>query len=184
MLSKNVEELAYRGVLLGELEIDSEGRVWRVAARRGDRWSSGTRVIPCQRRRAEHATGGGYLQVRVMIDGKRANAMAHRLVWFHLKGSIPSGMTVNHKDGNRSHNHPGNLELATASEQVIHSRRVLGNGDQRGEKNPAVKLSTADVEEIRRRRAAGESLKAIAADYRVAMQTVSKIALNQRRLAG
>lgn len=120
------EEEAYRAVEMGELTIDSEGRIWRVAARRGNKWTGGTMVIPCAPRRAENPTGSGYLQVRVMIDYSRAHALAHRMVWRHFHGQIPAGQTINHKNGNRADNHPDNLELATASEQAIHKIRVLG----------------------------------------------------------
>lgn len=127
MLPKNVEEQAYRAVVMGELEIDNEGRVWRLAARRWDRWTHATRVIPCKRRRAEKRSGK-YMQVRVMIDSKRANASAHRLIWRHVhQRPIPAGMTVNHKDGNPLNNHPDNLELATYAEQTAHQIAVMGH---------------------------------------------------------
>lgn len=126
MTPKNVEELVYPLVLSGELSIDEEGRVWRHAARRWDRWSQATRLIPCEPRRAEKDSGE-YLQVRAMVDLRRANALAHRLVWRHFNGPIPPGLTVNHKDGKKKRNHPLNLELATYSEQQLHSIHVLGN---------------------------------------------------------
>jgi hypothetical protein len=172
------EEIVYMAVTRGELEIDTHGQIWRTAARRGGR--HGIRTIPCERRRAEHQTTSGYLQVRVMTDGRRVNALAHRVVWLHFRGPIPSGLTINHRNGNKADNRPENLEVATYSEQVLHSRRVLGGGDQRGERNPAAKLTRDQVEEIRRRRAMKEPLKAIAASFGVSDRTVSKIARGQR----
>ena len=130
MKPKNVEELAYLAVKMGELEIDNAGQVWRVAARRWDRWTQKTRTIPCAPRRAEKVTGN-YLQVRVMVDCVRANALAHRLVWRHFNGPIPPGLTINHKNGNPKDNSPGNLELATYSEQIRHAVRVLGYHSKR-----------------------------------------------------
>lgn len=121
-----VEDAVLAAVASGELEIDSEGRIWRLAARRADRWRGGTRSIPCARRRAENKTSLGYMQVRVMVNGKRHHALAHRVVYRHFKGSIPPEMTVNHENGHRSDNRPENLTLATASEQKLHSIRVLG----------------------------------------------------------
>lgn len=179
MLPANVEEAAYMGVEMGELEIDEEGQVWRVAARRWSRWTGTTRSIPCKRRRAEKPSGD-YLQVRVMIDLKRANALAHRLVWRHFNGPIPDGLTINHKDGHKVNNRPDNLELATYSEQAIHAREVLGKCGQKGEKNNNAKLSDANAELIRIRRENGEDLKSIARDFMISDKTVSKIALRQR----
>lgn len=179
------EEDVYQAVLLGELEIDSLGRVWRVAARRGDRWTGQARTIPCARRRAENDTNK-YLQVRVMFNGVRFHALAHRLVWRHFAGPIPDGMTINHKNGQHRDNRPENLELATPQEQVRHARDVLRRGrlDQYGERNPMVKLSTEQVVEICSRRASGETLESIAQDFGVRMQTISRIARGDRRSLG
>jgi hypothetical protein len=163
MKTKKSEELIYWAVSACRISIDAEGRVWRGGSTR-----------------AEHLSGK-YLQVRVMRHGKRVHALAHRLVWLHFNGPIPDGLTINHKNGIATDNRPENLELATPSEQVIHSRRVLLNGNQDGEKNPAAKLTDAQVREIRRRRAAGEPLKRIARDFGVTDRTISKIALGQRR---
>ena len=127
MLPRNVEDFAYKAVLMGELEIDSEGRIWRVAARRWNRWIGATQSIPCIRRRAEKSTGK-YLQIRVMVSKKRAHALSHRLVWVHFHNRpIPPGMTINHKDGNPTNNHPDNLELATHVEQTAHQISILGH---------------------------------------------------------
>ncbi len=172
------EDIALWAVARGELEIDSEGRIWRVAARRGGRW--GIRIIPCERRRAENLTASGYLQIRVMRDGVRVNALAHRVVYANLHGPIPGGLTVNHINGVKHDNRPANMELATPSEQVIHARAALGKMSQKGAKNNAAKLTAAQVAEIRSRRLSGDPLKAIATDYGISDRTVSKIALRRR----
>lgn len=181
----NRENEVYRAVESGELSIDSQGRIWRLAARRANRWGAGTVTIPCTPRRAENQTGK-YQQVRVMFDGKRIHALAHRLVWRHFNGPIPPGLTVNHKNGRQSDNRPSNLELSTSPEQTRHSRRTLRRGplNQFGPRNPMAKLSTEQVQEICSRRADGELLTSIAADYGVAQQTISKITRGDRRLLG
>ena len=181
----NREDEVYRAVEAGELTIDSDGRIWRIGARRGDRWGGTTRLIPCEPRRAEHATGT-YLQVRVMFQGIRVHAMAHRLVWFHFHGPIPSGLTVNHKNGTKTDNRPSNLELATPLEQVLHARKVLRRGklDQFGTRNAMAQLTTEQVQEICARRADGELLRVLAADYGVREQTISRIARGDRRSRG
>jgi hypothetical protein len=184
MLPKNTEDIVYKAVESGELTIDTQGRVWRLSVRRGNRWTGGSASIPCKPRRAEKLTGE-YLQVRVMVNYKRANALAQRLVWRHFFGQIPEGLTINHKNGIKTDNHPDNLELATYSEQVIHAVHVLRTGrtaNQWGMANHAAKLTDSQVKEIRRRREAGEPLKSIAADYCVAMQTISRIVRLERRV--
>ena len=185
VMPKNREDELYRAVEMDELTIDAIGRVWRVAARRRNRWTGTTASIPCEPRRTENSAGK-YMQVRVMFDGVRYHALAHRLVWRHFRGPIPPGLTVNHKNGNHTENWPSNLELATYEEQVIHARRVLRRGrlDQWRTRNTMAKLTSADVREICSRRASGEHLTVIAADYGVAMQTISKIARSERRSLG
>lgn len=175
----------YEAVRSGELRIDSQGRIWRVAARRGTRWTPGTRVISCEPRRAENSAGK-YLQVRVMFDGTRFHAMAHRLVWLHFEGSIPAGLTINHKNGIWTDNRPINLEIATYSEQQMHALHVLRRGrvNQYGTRNSMAKLTSEQVAEIQARRAAGELLESIARDYDVRMQQISRIARGERRSRG
>lgn len=181
----NRENEVYRAVEDGELTIDSEGRIWRVAARRGDRWAGTTKVVPCVPRRAEKPSGK-YLQVRVMFDGIRVHALAHRLVWRHVHGPIPHGLTVNHKNGRHMDNRPSNLELATSVEQARHARQVLRRGrlDQFGPRNAMATLSTQQVREICSRRADGELLRVLAAEFGVREQTISRIARGDRRSRG
>lgn len=133
--------------------------------------------------RAENKTGArGYLQVRVMTNGIRVHAMAHRLVWRHFMGEIPAMMLINHKNGIKTDNRLENLEVVTPSENVIHARKILrvGRLDQAGEKNCMTKLKLKDVQAIRARRGLGEPLKKIATDYNISFQSVSKIAKGQR----
>lgn len=180
MAHKQSELEVYKLVLSGELEIDSEGRIWRVKKRTYDRWTGGTKVTPCERVRAEIGQpGNNYLQVRAMIDGKRHYAAAARLVWRHFQGPIPQGLTVNHEDGWKPNNEPANLELATYSQQRLHAIQVLGaqHHDVRGSRHPKTKLTEADVSEMRRLRASGEMVKTIASRFGVTQNTASQICL-------
>lgn len=115
----------------GELEIDNEGRIWRVRCRRSHRPAadgSTFKVRPCARRRAEAKSTKGYLIVKLLLNGVHWQCFARRLVWRHFFGEIPDGLTINHKaaTGDRTDNRPENLELATQSEQLLHAYRVLG----------------------------------------------------------
>lgn len=177
VVRKQSEIAVYRLVIDGELQIDSDGCIWRLKKRTYDRWTGGTRVTPCQRTRAEIGRTGWYLQVRAMIDGKRHCAAAHRLVWMHFNGLIPQGITINHKDGLKQNNRPSNLELATYSEQRHHAIKILGarHHDVRGSKHPKTSLTEESVLKIRQRRAAGEMVKAIALDYGITPNAASAI---------
>lgn len=182
------EELLYPLIEAGLLTINERGEVWRLGIMRGNRWNSAHLVTWLTHpRRAENSTGpDDYLQVRVMSRGVRHHVAAHRLVWRHFHGSIPVGLTINHRNGIKTDNRPANLELATFSEQQIHARTVLFRGrlDQFGTANAMAKLTTDQVQEIRRRRALGEKLTSIAVDYPVRMQQISKIYRGDRRSLG
>ena len=129
----------------------------------------------------------GYLMGRAMVDKTRLSGLAHRLVWRHFNGPIPVGLVINHRNGDKADNRLANLEVVTPSENARHATRILGVGrctDQNGMMNHAAKLTTDQVWAIRARRAAGERLTSIAADYGIAMQTVSKLARGASRISG
>lgn len=173
-LPKMNEEAVYQAFLDKELEIDSNGQIWRIACRRGTGVPGVTRLIPCPRRRGEFgAQQEEYLRVHVGWDRKLVTAMAHRLVYRHFFGPIPQGITVNHRNGKKQDNRPENLELATYSEQALHARYVLQVGPQNYAR---AKLRDVDVREIRRRCLGCESQHSIAADFGVARATISRIA--------
>ena len=181
MKTKLNEEFVYQAILTGDLEIMPDGTIWRLRKRVWDRWQKKAVSRPCKRVRAENDCGE-YLQVRIMLGGVRVCALAHRLVFRHFKGPIPDGLTINHKDGKKKRNHPDNLEPATYSEQVVHALQTLkvGRIDQNGPKNAMAKLTPEQVATIRERRKAGEKLQAIADDFGIKMQAVSKIARRER----
>lgn len=176
-MHKQSELMVYRLVESGELTIDAQGRIWRVAKRTADRWNGGTRLTPCKRVRAEQKTPEGYLQVRSMIDGKRHYAAAARLVWLHFKGPIPQGLTVNHTHGNKANNRPSKLELATYSEQRLHAVKTLGARawDRRGSKHPKTTLTEAKVIAMRQARAEGAMVKSLATKYGISQNAASQI---------
>lgn len=130
LAERRVIELVERG----ELAVDSFGRVWRLAVRRGTK-NGGTALGSVTPRRAESVATNGYLQVRATVDGRRWYACAHRLVWQRFHGPIPDGLTINHRDGIKTNNRPSNLELATDAEQAAHAI-ALGLRDDEGRRLP------------------------------------------------
>ena len=162
------EEIVYQAVIEGRLEIDSCGRIWRRAEKWRSRHSPTVIVKSIQRRRAETLQDKGYLLVKETVaTRKRVGTKAQRLVWRHFRGPIPDGLTVNHKNGIKTDNRPENLELATMAEQYRHAVEVLrvGQLDRRGERNNHASLLQDDVDEIRIRRARGESSKSLAVEF-------------------
>ena len=182
---KSNENRVYEAVQSGELEIDKQGRIWRLATRGGDRWRGGIRLNPCKRRRAEHRLPSGYLQIRLMINGVRFNSTAHRLVWRTVNGPIPVGLVMNHRNGIKSDNRPENLEVVTPSENQKHAVQILGVGraaHQWGGENHQSKLTDAQVEAIRGIYAVGETTQeSLAKIYGVAFQSISKIVRGSSR---
>lgn len=148
----------------GKFRVDDAGRVWRG------------------NRRAEN-DAGEYLQVKVMISGVRHYTCAHRLVVHALRGPIPTEHVINHKNGVKKDNHPENLEVVTASNNAMHANRE-GLRDQRGQKNPAAKISDANVARIRLRYAEGGISQAqLAHEFGVTFQAISKIVRGHRRVS-
>ena len=154
----------------GDFVVDSNGRIWRVRRRgRG-----------CPLCRAENNTGG-YLQVRRMVNGFRIHALAHRVVWTHFFGPIPRGLVINHENGIKDDNRPENLKVVTHSENCSHAHRTRLR-DQRGEGNPAHKLTDSEVVKIRLAYAQGGMIQQNLADmFGVSHKTISKIVRGERR---
>ncbi|MGE0450866.1 MAG: HNH endonuclease signature motif containing protein [Vicinamibacterales bacterium] len=170
------EDVLLSLVRSGELEIDDLGRIWRVKVRGGNPQRNYA-VRPCQRRRAEYPTRDGYLLLRVMIDGKKTTALAHRVVWTHFNGPIAAGLTINHKNGHKSDNRPLNLETATQSEQRRHAVETLNvkRNRPKGERNPKAQLTAEQVTEIRRLRTCGVMVIEIAAKFGMKPRAISAI---------
>lgn len=166
-ISTLTERIVIDAVRLGIFDIDEDGRVWR-STKRG-------------KRRAEHRTPHGYLQVRWMKDGVRHYAGAHRLVWQHFNGDIPNGHEINHDNGLKDDNRPNNLLCGTSGENGAHAHRN-GLADQHGERNPAAKLTDNQVAQIRLAYSkGGYTMLKLGERFGVTFQAISKIVKGQRR---
>jgi len=103
-------------------------------------------------------------------------------------GPKPKGLELDHQDGYPLNNRITNLRYITHRENVDHAM-ALGRcpkGDThylhrnperalRGEKNGSSKVSDAQREEIRQRRAQGEKLTALGAEFGLHFSTISDI---------
>lgn len=119
------------------------------------------------------ADSSGYLQIDARPRGL-GMLSAHRLIWEAANGPIPVGKEINHINGVKVDNRIANLELATRSENILHAYRT-GLKTNRGEKHPCHRLTEAKVHEIRRRRAGGEPVRHLAAEFSVTGMTIRHV---------
>lgn len=103
----------------------------------------------------------------------------HRVMWeLHNGQSIPDGMFVCHTCDNRSCGNPDHLFLGTLQDNVDD---MTAKGRQaRGVTNGHAKLTEADVVEIRRLCAGGETQRSVASKFGVCQQTVSRLMVGGR----
>lgn len=118
---------------------------------------------------------GGYPRVSMCKGNVAVNAHVHSLVLLGFKGERPTKRHVGgHRDGNPANNHLSNLDWITFKEneadKIRHGRGPIG------EKNPSVKLSNANVLEIRRLRSSGMKLSDIGRLFSISKTNAADIA--------
>ena len=96
----------------------------------------------------------GYHRVVLYGGGLRKQFLVHRLVAVAFVGLQPTpAHQINHIDGNKSNNVPGNLEWVTCGENHSHAYRIglrHGNhGGLKGSRNGRAKITPDQVREIR-----------------------------------
>lgn len=100
-----------------------------------------------------------------------ANNYAHRVYYERFVGPIPEGLVLDHLCNHPSCVNPAHLEPVTHQENIIRGRvRCPRIGRQQG-----VKLTAAQVNEIRRSIQANISAANLAAEYGVTRQTIHDI---------
>jgi hypothetical protein len=108
------------------------------------------------------------------IGAARKHNRAHRVAHWLVNGVWPGEMHVLHSCDNPPCCNPAHLSLGTRQEnarQMAERKRSTF-----GAKNPNAKINEKQMLEIRRRRKAGEKLRAIAGDYGICISAVSRIA--------
>lgn len=107
--------------------------------------------------------------------GNRIMCRLSRIVATAFHGIPPDGAQCNHKNGKKADDRAENLEWVTPSENVRHRFDVLGIRNPRGEEHHHTTLNENTVRAIRRRAAAGEKHRIIAADYHISRPAVTAI---------
>ena len=116
-------------------------------------------------------TRAGYYCVQ--FDGYNTHLHRLALSW-RLRRAIAAGHVARHLCGNHGCVNPWHLEEGTDREnmrdQYVHGTRV------RGERHPQAKLTSSQVEEVRRLLTCGERHQAVAGRFGVSRQTIGDIA--------
>jgi hypothetical protein len=115
----------------------------------------------------------GYLVVDLCKDNAVSHHAVHRLVLTAFAGPCPEGMVAAHGNGKRDDPRLANLRWATWCENETDKRRH--GTDSRGHRNPAARLTEAQVRDIRRRRSLGERPVDLAREHGVSKTTIGDI---------
>jgi HNH endonuclease/NUMOD4 motif len=168
----------------GFYEVSNWGRVRSVA--RGTGRKTGKLLIARSHIRDE------YLSVVLSTNLRNATEYKiHRLVLEAFKGPCPENKEVDHIDGNRTNNTLPNLRYLDHAENM---RAAVGRRGKwqkpmvfpvrKGAENPAAKLTTAHVNDIRRLRIEGMTVPAIAKEFGVTPRHIFKILSGELRKEG
>jgi len=173
--------------LIEKLEKSEEWRSvpgWGYEASDAGRLRNGT----TRRLLLPSVTDRGYEKVTFQENYRRKTVRVHRAIYEAWFGPVPVGLQINHLDGNKRNNAPGNLEAVTNKQNILHAIAsglwACGskNGSKtkphrvaRGERASLAKLTTPQVLDIRRRRSNGERLAPLANEFGVDQSLISLI---------
>jgi hypothetical protein len=149
----------------GLIEASSHGHIRTVTRTvRQGRGVGHERIIPARLLKPRrHPWGYGW--VEFMIAGTQHAEFVHRLVAEAFFGPCPEGQYVLHGDNDPANSHIDNLRYGTPSENC--EDKLLHGTQPHGEGIPWSKLTETQVVDMRARRASGEALGKIAADFGV-----------------
>jgi hypothetical protein len=118
---------------------------------------------------------GGYLLLRLSVDGKQYTKYVHRLVLKAFGPEQPLNTTVDHINRNRTDNRIENLRWATKQQQTDNA--VLN--PLKGSKNGTSKLTESDIPKIRQLLSMGITQRRIAEQFDVVQGIISNIKNNK-----
>lgn len=160
----------------------------------GDIWSSDLeypdyffstdgRIASVIRRRARILkpirAGEGYQAVSLRDRaGVLRREYVHHLIARFFIGPRPDGMHIRHLNGDKTDNDIGNLAYGTPAENAA-DKQAHGTSPN-GERNGMARLTSAEVEQMRQRRAeTGASYRSIALDFGVSVMTAYRAITGQ-----
>lgn len=137
------------------------------------------KVFSYKKKRKElkiHINNAGYKFVGLYCNRtkKTKSFPVHRILAMIFIGDI-TGMQINHKNGNKLDNRINNLEICTASENILHSFKMGMSTINKGSECNLSKLREHQIKTIKKRILAGHKNKKIAKDYNVDPSLISHI---------
>lgn len=129
-----------------DYEVSNRGGVRSLARviTRPNRWGT-TTSVRWPAKVLQPQNNEGYLQLK--LGGVNRLYSVHQLVAWAFNGPQPEGTVVNHIDGNKLNNTPGNLEYISNSANVHHAYRT-GLLSNKGTTNGRAKLTDELVKAI------------------------------------
>lgn len=118
----------------------------------------------------------GYGQVRV----NSKSHLVHRLAWVSSGKALPDGMLVCHKCDNPACFNTEHLFVGTHKDNMQDMKAKGRSADKAGEKCGKAKLSTNEVDEIRRLVAGGKTQASVALKFDIHPSHISRI-VNKKR---
>ena len=125
-------------------------------------------------------TSGGYGTIGVCEDGKWRMERAHRVAWMLHRGPIPAGAYVLHHCDTPPCVKPGCLFLGDQTANMLDMARKGRSADNRGVRNPHVKLTEAEAMAVLAERGRGRRQVDVAAEFGISQGQVSRIWLGER----
>lgn len=129
-------------------------------------------------------TPGGY--GIILLDHRPGNiTTAHRAAYMVTNGAVPDGLIVMHSCDTPLCCNPAHLSVGTQRQNLADMRARGRDGDHRvfGERHGRMRVTDAQVRQIRRRYEKGESQQAIADRFGISQTQVSRIIRGENRRA-
>ena len=139
------------------IEVSTLGNVRtldKVTSSENRTWFNKGRVLK------QYKNNGGYMQVKIKIDGKWTTKSVHQLVAQTFIQNPNNMLEVNHKDCDRTNNNAGNLNWCTHQENIAYRDKLGHTARNNASKSPvyAINLATFEVSRFRSQREASREL--------------------------